>query len=126
MTLKHQASVPLEAIVPTLLEHLPLQSAFEENTPIFELILKLYEQNNEVVLKETPKFADIFEAVFKKELEKEKLINESTLGREENIERLNQFETDELKIKVIAFLQYLEGKFPGVVSSKPILKSVIA
>ncbi|OWB58506.1 hypothetical protein B5S28_g4547 [[Candida] boidinii] len=126
MTLKHQASVPLEAIVPTLLEHLPLQSAFEENTPIFELILKLYEQNNEVVLKETPKFADIFEAVFKKELEKEKLINESTLGREENIERLNQFETDELKIKVIAFLQYLEGKFPSVVSSKPILKSVIA
>ncbi|VEU22631.1 DEKNAAC103629 [Brettanomyces naardenensis] len=126
MALKHESSVHLGAILPVLLAHLPLQTAFEENKPIFELIMKLYGANNELILNSTPKVTEIFEHVFQKEVEKEKLINESTLGREENLDRLNQFDSDETKQKVIALLKFLEGKFPGAVSSKTVLKSVLS
>ncbi|KAH3671867.1 hypothetical protein OGAPHI_000053 [Ogataea philodendri] len=126
MTLKHQDAVPLNVIIPSLLSHLPLETGLEENRPIFDLILKLYEENNEIILSATTQVVEIFEQVFTKELEKEKLINESTLGREENIERLNQFDCPETQSKVVAFLKYLESKFAGVVSSKEVLKNVIA
>ncbi|GME90146.1 unnamed protein product [Ambrosiozyma monospora] len=126
MALKNEAAVPLDAILPTLLDHLPLETGFEENKPIFELILKLYQANNEVIVTATPKLVEIFDYVFLKEIEKEKLITESTLGREENIERLNQFDSEESKQKVIEFLKFLESKYNGLVSSKEVLKTVIA
>ncbi|KAG7890022.1 hypothetical protein KL936_002696 [Ogataea polymorpha] len=126
MALKHPQAVPLNVIVPSLLSHLPLETGLEENKPIFELILKLYQEGNEVIVNATAQIVDIFEQVFLRELEKQKLISESTLGREENIERLNQFDSEETQHKVVAFLKYLESKFAGVVSSKEVLKNVIA
>ena len=37
MILKHEQSVPLEHVLPTLLAHLPLETGLEENTPILKL-----------------------------------------------------------------------------------------
>lgn len=127
MALKDLSQVPIDVILPKLLEHLPLDAAFEENIPIFKLFLQLYQDNNELIVSQTPKIVKIFEGVFIKEFEREKLISESTLGREENIDRLRQFgDEDDLKQNVIALLKHLETRFLGVVTSSEVLKSVIA
>ncbi|GCE97159.1 hypothetical protein ZYGM_004115 [Zygosaccharomyces mellis] len=126
MTLKHEAFVPLEQTLPALLDHLPLKTGFEEYTPIFELIMKLYEANNAVITAATPKIVDIFATVFTKENERIKLEQESTLGREENMERLKQFQTDEMKLKVVQLLKYLNGTAGGIVAQNPVLAAVVA
>ncbi|ODV86539.1 hypothetical protein CANARDRAFT_27731 [[Candida] arabinofermentans NRRL YB-2248] len=126
MILKHSDSVPLNIIIPVLFDHLPLVTGFEENEPIFEVIYKLFQMENPIILNSVPKVVDIFEFVFIKELEKQKLIEESTLGREENIERFNQFINDESKSKAVEFLKYLNEKFNGIVATKEVLKNVIA
>lgn len=88
--------------------------------------MKLYGDGNELILNSTPKIVDIFAEVFQKETDKDKLINESTLGREENVDRLNQFDSDDTKLKVVELLKFLEGKYPGSVSSKPLLKAALS
>ncbi|KAH3902576.1 karyopherin KAP123 SCDLUD_000156 [Saccharomycodes ludwigii] len=126
MTLKHQNLIPLEHTLPALLSHLPLKTAFEEYTPIFEIILRLYSDNNEVIVSQTPKIIEIFADVFKKENERIQLENESTLGREEYIERLKPFKDDEIKGKVVELLRYLNTKYDGIVSGNQVLAPVIA
>lgn len=126
LALKNEAAVPLEHIVTPLISHLPLKTAFEENTPIFKLIIKLYGADNQVIQGQTQKVVEAFAYVFTKEIERIKLVEESTLGREENIDRLKQFHSDELKQEVINLLKFLDQKYSGVVSSNPVLKSVIA
>lgn len=126
MILKHEQSVPLEHVLPALLAHLPLETGLEENTPIFEVIIKLYGSNNELIVNQTPKIVEVFAGAFKADAERIKLINESTLGREENIDSLKQFSSDDLKNRVVELLKYLDQKFSGVVSSNEILKSVVA
>ncbi|ODQ83173.1 hypothetical protein BABINDRAFT_159615 [Babjeviella inositovora NRRL Y-12698] len=125
MALKHQAAVPLTHILPALFSHLPLETAFEENSPIFRLIMSLYEQNSLDITPFTPQVVALFAEVFKKENARIKLVSEATLGREEGVERLNQFASPEEKVKVIELLKYLDGKFAGVVSQNETLKAVI-
>lgn len=126
MALKNLQAASINDILPVMLARLPLQTAFEENKPIFDLIMKLYGDGNELILNSTPKIVDIFAEVFQKEADKDKLINESTLGREENVDRLNQFDSNETKLKVVELLKFLEGKYPGSVSSKPVLKAALS
>ncbi|KAH3677203.1 hypothetical protein WICMUC_001784 [Wickerhamomyces mucosus] len=126
LTLKTPANTPLNVVLPILFQHLPLETGFEENSPIFELFIKLYESSNEEINQFTPQVIEVFSHVFLKEEERIKLEVESTLGREENIDRLKQFETEELKSKVIELLRFLNQKFAGSVSQNPILAKVIA
>lgn len=126
MTLKHEAAVPVDAILPALFEHLPLETGFEENTPIFELVIKLSTEENSWINSNIPKVITFFEGVFIKEAEKDKLVAESTLGREENIERLNQFANAEIKAKVVEYLKWLNTKGNGAVAANATLSSVIA
>lgn len=126
MALKHEAFVPLEQTIPALLAHLPLKTGFEEYEPIFQLIMKMYQDNNAVIAESTPKVLEIFNAVFTNENERIKLEQESTLGREENMEKLKQFQNDEMRQKVIELLKYLNNRYDGIVAQKPILAAVIA
>ena len=126
MTLKHPAAVPVDAILPALFEHLPLQTGFEENTPIFEMVIKLATEENAWINGNPQAIVSFFSGVFIKEAEKDKLIAESTLGREENIERLNQFASDEIKSKVVEFLKWFNSKHNGLVAADATLASVIA
>ncbi|KAI5954746.1 kap123 [Candida theae] len=125
LILKNQQAVPLEHVLGPLLGHLPLETGFEENTPIFEAIIKLYESGNESIVSQTPKIVDIFAGVFKAEEDRIKLINESTLGREENIDARKQFSSEALKTKVVELLKFLNQKYDGVVSSNETLKTII-
>lgn len=126
LTLKHQTAVPIDAILPVLFEHLPLETGFEENTPIFQLIIKLSTEENSWINSNIPAVINYFAAVFEKENEKDKLIAESTLGREENIERLNQFSDNEIKARVVEYLKWLNTKSNGAVAANPTLSHVIA
>ncbi|KAG5421876.1 kap123 [Candida metapsilosis] len=125
LILKNQQAVPLEHVIGPLMEHLPLETGFEENTPIFEAIIKLYESGNETIVSQTPKVVNVFAGVFKAEEERIKLINESTLGREENIDARKQFSSEALKTKVVELLKFLNQKYDGVVSSNETLKAII-
>lgn len=124
LTLKNQQAIPLQHIIDPLLNHLPLQAAFEENSPIFKLILKLFEQQNGDILAKSDKIVEIFGKVFEKEIDVENLINNSTLGREEGLDRLKQFESEDLKNKVVELLKFINAN-NGSVGNHPVLKSII-
>ncbi|AOA61182.1 Nuclear transport (karyopherin beta) [Komagataella phaffii CBS 7435] len=126
MGLKSPDNLPLEKILPVLLDHLPLTTAFEENVPIFNFIMFLFQQNNQLVLRQIPKIVEVFEFAFVKEVERTKLIEEATLGRNEDIDRSKQFHQEGLKENVIGFLKQLESSYPSSVSSSDVLKNVIS
>lgn len=125
MALKNESAVPLAHVLGPLLDHLPLETGFEENEPIFTLITKLYSQGNDLITQHTQRVVDMFAVVFTKEFERVKLVSESTLGREENLDRLKQFANDDIKNEVIKLLRFLDNKYSGIVSSNEVLKAVI-
>ncbi|XP_076449742.1 importin-4-like [Babylonia areolata] len=47
-------NLPLEYIVPTVIQCLPLKEDFEENTTVFTCLLKLYEDDNAQVISQLP------------------------------------------------------------------------
>lgn len=125
MALKNEAAIPLVHVVPALLNHLPVKSAPEENLPILEWIVKLYETGNDAIVQQSERVIQILAEVFAKEAERMKLESESTLGRED-VDKLKQFPSDSLKEKVVGLVKFLSEKYPGSVSSHEILKSVLA
>lgn len=126
MALKTPGSIPLEHVLPVLLGNLPLDSAPEENAPILKWIIQLYESGNELILLQTDRVVQIFAEIFQKEADRIKLTEESTMGREENLEKMKQFQNDELKQQVVELLKFLNQKYANIVSSHEILKAVIA
>ncbi|AMD20453.1 HDL291Cp [Eremothecium sinecaudum] len=126
MALKHQNLVPLEHTIPALLSHLPLKTGYEEYDPIFEFIISLYLSKNPLIINETPRVVELFAAVFTKDNERIQLEKESTLGREENMDKLRQFQTEEMKHKVVELLKFLNQSYNGVVSQNPVLAAVVA
>jgi len=63
MTMAHPDQIPLGQVLPALVGLLPLKDDFEENSPVYECILKLYESNEPTVQQLTPKLIPVFEAV---------------------------------------------------------------
>ncbi|KAG7195162.1 uncharacterized protein KQ657_003686 [Scheffersomyces spartinae] len=126
MALKHPELVPLPVVLPILLNHLPLENGLEENQPIFNLLIKLYETKSEIGVQALPQVIDMFAKVFTKEAERLKLLGSSTIGREEEFEGLNHFPVEGLKEKVINLLKFLDSEYQGVVSGNQVLKLVIA
>lgn len=126
MTLKNQNLVPLEHTIPALLAHLPLVTAFEEYDPIYKLVIKLYQEQNSAIISQTPKLVEVFATVFTKESERIDLEKNSTLGREENLDKMKQFQTEEIKQQIVELLKHLNQQFNGVVSQNSVLAQVIA
>lgn len=125
MALKNQQAVPLQHIIDPLLNHLPLKAAFEENTPILKLILSLFETSSPIISPKTPQVVEILGKMFDEEKGIDNLIENSTLGREEGLDRMKRFETPELKQKIIDLLRFIEQGTSGLVSNHPSLKLII-
>ncbi|CCE81507.1 Piso0_002165 [Millerozyma farinosa CBS 7064] len=125
LALKNASATPLDHVVPELVNCLPLETAFEENTPILKLIISLYESDNQAIVTRTDKIVAILAQIFSKEFDRIKLLNESTLGREENLDRMKQFSSEDLRQKVVELLKFLNNKYAGIVSSNDVLKTVI-
>ncbi|KAL2016780.1 hypothetical protein VTK56DRAFT_2993 [Thermocarpiscus australiensis] len=63
MIMAHPDHVPLGEVLPALFGLLPLKDDYEENSPVYECILKLYEHNEPTIQQLTPKLIPVFEAV---------------------------------------------------------------
>ncbi|AGO13583.1 AaceriAGL298Cp [[Ashbya] aceris (nom. inval.)] len=126
MTLRNETLVPLEHTLPALLSHLPLNTGYEEYDPIFELTIKLYQANNSLIIAETPRIIEFFAAVFTKDNERIQLEKESTLGREENMDKLKQFQSQEMRQRVVELLKFLNQTYNGIVAQNAVLAPVIA
>lgn len=63
MIKKSPESVPLEQVLPHLVDLLPLKEDFRENEPVFEMIISLYQARNPVIQSLTGKLLPIFEQV---------------------------------------------------------------
>ena len=63
MIRKSQQHVPLEDVLPRLVEVLPLKEDFDENEPVFEMIVSLYQQQNSFIQGLTGKLMPVFEKV---------------------------------------------------------------
>ncbi|PSR79394.1 armadillo-type protein [Coniella lustricola] len=63
MIISHPDRVPISDVLPVLVGLLPLKEDFEENTPVYECLYKLYEANEPTVQSLTPKLIGVFEKV---------------------------------------------------------------
>jgi importin-4 len=63
MILKNPQSVPIEAVMPTVLAKLPLKRDYEENTPVYRCILFLLENQNAFMVSQIPRILPIFAQV---------------------------------------------------------------
>ncbi|KAF2091370.1 ARM repeat-containing protein [Saccharata proteae CBS 121410] len=63
MIMRHPSNVPIEQVLPRLIELLPLREDFEENMPIFRMIVKLYQANEPSIQQLTPRLMPIFQTV---------------------------------------------------------------
>lgn len=63
MIMAHPDRVPLGEVLPVLVDLLPLKEDYEENKPVYECIMKLYQQGEPTVQQLTPKLIPVFEKV---------------------------------------------------------------
>ncbi|KAK0710187.1 armadillo-type protein [Lasiosphaeria miniovina] len=63
MIMSHPDRVPISEVLPALVGLLPLKDDYEENSPVYECIFRLYEQNDHTIQVLTPTLIPIFEAV---------------------------------------------------------------
>ncbi|KIV90504.1 hypothetical protein PV10_07803 [Exophiala mesophila] len=65
LILKHKSKVPVSQVVPVLVESgiLPLKDDFQENEPVWKMIIQLYRDQDETVQQLTPKLAPIMLSV---------------------------------------------------------------
>lgn len=65
LILKHKNKVPVSQVVPVLVESgiLPLKDDFQENEPVWKMIIQLYRDQDETVQQLTPKLAPIMLSV---------------------------------------------------------------
>ena len=63
MIKKAPQNVPLDQVLPHLASLLPLKEDFRENEPVFDMIVYLYQQQNDVIQGLTSKLMPVFEKV---------------------------------------------------------------
>ncbi|KAK3070692.1 hypothetical protein LTR53_010004 [Teratosphaeriaceae sp. CCFEE 6253] len=63
MIKKAPNNVPLAQVLPALVGLLPLKEDFRENEPVFDMIIELYRQQNEVIMGLTDRLMPVFEQV---------------------------------------------------------------
>ena len=63
MIKKSPQNVPLEDVLPRLVEILPLKEDYDENEPVYDMIVTLYQQGNGVIQNLTGQLMPVFEKV---------------------------------------------------------------
>ncbi|MCJ1477838.1 hypothetical protein MMC13_006511 [Lambiella insularis] len=59
MIMKHPENIPLTEVLPALVGLLPLKEDYEENTPIFSMIVKLYSAGENTIVGLTPRLLPV-------------------------------------------------------------------
>ncbi|KAI9106207.1 ARM repeat-containing protein [Phlyctochytrium arcticum] len=60
MITRNPASVPLDQVLPVVMQHLPLKKDFQENEPVFRCIVYLLQNNNPYLLSNMPGLLNVF------------------------------------------------------------------
>ncbi|KAL5117301.1 hypothetical protein ACEQ8H_004746 [Pleosporales sp. CAS-2024a] len=60
---KHSDKLPIAEVLPRLVQLLPLREDYEENKPVFGMIVKLYQNNDATVQQLTPQLMPVLEKV---------------------------------------------------------------
>lgn len=63
MIIAHPDAIPIADVLPQLVQQLPLKEDYEENPVIYEMLVHLYRNSNQVVFNLTPQLAPIFSQV---------------------------------------------------------------
>lgn len=63
MISRHPNNIPVSEVLPRLVELLPLREDFEENKPIFKMVVQLYQANDATITQLTPRLMPIFQKV---------------------------------------------------------------
>ena len=104
MIMAHADKVPIADVLPVLVDLLPLKEDFEENKPIFECIVGLYQHGNETVQALTPKLMSVFASVL--------------APPQEQLD-------DETREKVRETVKYLAKQSPSLVEGNEVLTAVV-
>ncbi|KAG9248048.1 armadillo-type protein [Calycina marina] len=104
MIMAHPDKVPIDNIMPVIVEQLPLKEDFEENKPIFECITGLYQHENQSVISLTQQLLPIFASVLS-----------------EPLEQLDA----ETRVKVINTVKFIASKNPSLISGSETLMNAI-
>jgi hypothetical protein len=104
MIMAHPDKISIEEIMPLIVDLLPLKENFEENQPIFECIVGLYQHENATIIGLTPKLIPVFVHV---------------LGDPDD--QLN----DETREKVIETVKFVAGKQPGLAKDNESLIGIL-
>ena len=94
---KYPDNVPIGDVLPALVDLLPLKEDFEENAPVWSMIVKLYKDGNSTV---------------------QQLTSSIVPALEKALAEPGQFK-EETKKEVGELVQYLQGKQPGLVQQHP-------
>jgi hypothetical protein len=104
MIMAHQDQVPVDDILPVLVDLLPLKEDYEENKPIYECITGLYEHQNATIMRLTPQLIPIFASV---------------LG-----EPAEQLEP-QTRNRIVAVVKFVHGKDASLIQSNPVLSQFV-
>ncbi|KAL9604674.1 MAG: hypothetical protein Q9219_000394 [cf. Caloplaca sp. 3 TL-2023] len=96
--------VPLGAVVPALVEVLPLGEDWEENEPVWGCLVRLYSEGEPTILSLTPQLLPILERV---------------LGPPE--EQLSE----KTRAQVVELVNFVHGKQPGMMREYPVMMGVV-
>ena len=105
MIMKHPDSIPIEEVLPALVNLLPLKEDYEENTPVWNMIFQLYKRGNATVQQLTPQIIPVLAKV---------------LGPPE--EQLD----DEIRESLVELVKYIHGKQAGLIEGHENLAAAIA
>ncbi|CAD6582965.1 MAG: hypothetical protein ASARMPREDX12_001133 [Alectoria sarmentosa] len=63
MIMRHPSNMPVEQVLPALMEILPLKNDFDENVPVYDMVVKLYQESNSTMISLTPTLLPILAEV---------------------------------------------------------------
>ena len=104
MISKHPESVPIEQVLPALVNLLPLREDYEENEPVYAMIVKLYQSGDSTIQNLSPQLMPIIASVISKHDEQ---------LEPETLEQLTQL------------VKYIHSKQPALVSNNEVLMKVV-
>ena len=105
MILRHANHVPIDAVLPALVSILPLQEDYEENEPVWKMILKLYHAQNQAVQAQTQALVPVLAKV---------------LGPPEDQLK------EEMRAELVELVKYIASKNEGLVKREPVLAQVLS
>ena len=97
--------MPIEAVLPALVSILPLREDFEENDPVWRMILKLYQEGNETMQGQTRALVPVLG----------KVLGEKPEGQLK----------EGMRNEVVELVKYIAGKEPGLVEGDEGLRAVL-